>query len=95
MTINKKQKKIIIAGIVVFILAGLFPPWIYTLHVQAFDTEKPAEYALIFYPPDTEEYDPEYGVELDFSRLAVQWLVVIAATGLGVLLASKERITQQ
>jgi hypothetical protein len=93
MTINRKQKRLIIVGVLVFILAGLFPPWIYTLHVNRIDTEKPAGYAPIFDPPSPEKYNKYYGIKLDVSRLAVQWIIIISATGLGLLLTYKKSET--
>ncbi|MCP3669819.1 MAG: hypothetical protein GY814_05200 [Gammaproteobacteria bacterium] len=93
MNINRKQKTLIIAGVLVFILAGSFPPWLYTLHVNRIDTEKPAGYAPIFDPPNPEKNDHYHGIKLDASRLVVQWLVIIAGTGLGLLLTCKKSET--
>ncbi|MCP4331655.1 MAG: hypothetical protein GY785_03275 [Gammaproteobacteria bacterium] len=91
MIINGKQKTLIVVGVLVFILAGLFPPWLYTLHVNNIDREKPAGYAPIFDPPYPENDDIRYGVELDVSRLTVQWVVILTATGLCVFLTTSRK----
>jgi len=82
--LNDKQRKIVIVGVVLFVLMGLFPPWTYTLDAPSVHREKPAGYALIISPPGPEKHAPAYGVRIDISRLIVQWLVLAAATGLGV-----------
>lgn len=83
---NDKQRKIVIVGVVLFILMGLFPPWTYTLDAQSIHREKPAGYALIISPPGPEKNAPAFGVKIDISRLIVQWLVLAATTGLGVFM---------
>lgn len=86
MILNDKQRKIVIVGVVLFILMGLFPPWTYTLDAQSIHREKPAGYALIISPPGPEKNAPAFGVKIDISRLIVQWLVLAATTGLGVFM---------
>lgn len=89
MILNEKQRKVVILGIVLFILMGLFPPWIYTLNAQSINREKPAGYALIISPPEPEKNAVAFGVKIDISRLIVQWLVLATATGFGVFMASQ------
>jgi len=87
MTFNPKQLRILIAAGVIFVAIGLFPPWTYTFDAQSIHSEKPAGYALIVSPPGPEETgSPAFGVRLDISRLLVQWLVLVAATGDLILL---------
>lgn len=86
MILNDKQRKIVIVGVVLFVLMGLFPPWTYTLDLQSIHREKPAGYALIVSPPEPERGSPAFGVTIDISRLIVQWFVLAAATGLGVFM---------
>lgn len=85
MYLNDKQQKIVIVGIVLFALMGLFPPWTYTVDAQAIHRERPAGYTLIISPPEPEEKAIAFGVKIDISRLVIQWLVLVAATGLGVI----------
>lgn len=88
MNLNDKQQKIVVVGVVLFVLMGLIPPWTYTLHTQAIQREKPAGYALIISPPEPErENAAAFGVRIDISRLIIQWLVMAAATGLGVFIS--------
>lgn len=78
---NKKQVIISIIGVTVVFLMGLIPPW-KTVDTSSMTTrEMPAGYYFIFAPPEPDE-EELLGVELDMSRLAVQWittLFVIAA----------------
>ena len=91
MTLNAKQLRILIASTIIFIAMGLFPPWTYTLDAQSIHREKPAGYALIIAPPAPEKDAPAFGVRLDVSRLLVQWLVLVAATWVAILLAKGPR----
>lgn len=85
MNLNDKQQKIVIFGVVLFALMGFFPPWTYTVDTQQVRRERPAGYALIISPPEPEGNAVAYGVRIDVSRIVIQWLVLVAATGLGVI----------
>ena len=78
MNLSKTQKTILIIGVVIIILMGLFPPWASTEGIH----KMTLGYAFIA----TRHYTP---AELDISRLCVQWIMVIFATGLGVLLSGR------
>jgi hypothetical protein len=95
---NKMQKRIIISGAIVIILMGLIPPWTYTFNYKSVSRTKPAGYALIIVPPPPEKKHVAAGVELDFKRLLVQWLITGIATGIGFALAhtksKKSRLDQ-
>ena len=86
MNLNGKQRKIVVVGVLLFVLMGLFPPWTYTLDVQSTHREKPAGYALIISPPGPEKDAPAFGVKIDISLLVIQWLVLVTATGLGMFI---------
>jgi hypothetical protein len=81
---------ILIVGVLVIILMGLFPPWT----MPGSRGNSPLGYAFIGAPPDkvmgVDGYMyPIRALHLDISRLCVQWIVVIFATGLGVFLSAK------
>jgi len=98
---NPKQVKILIGGLIVFILIGLFPPWIQYVDFGGregdyFKVERPAGYGPIFLPPLPEESKKELifsdeiiGVRLDIHRLFIQWLILIALTSCILLLFYK------
>ena len=88
MNINEKQKKLVIVGVAVIILMGLFPPWTYTFHLATAYSKKPAGYSFILAPPKRKASHLAHGIELDVTRLSVQWIIVLMATGLGVFLTS-------
>lgn len=89
MIINEKQRKVVIVGIVLFILMGLFPPWTYTLSAHSIKREKPAGYALIISSPEPEKNSMVFGVKIDVPRLIIQWIVLVATTSFGVLIANQ------
>lgn len=89
MALNNNQRKIVMAGLILFLLMGLFPPWTYTLDVQSIHREKPANYAFIALPPKPESTHLAHGVRIDISRLIVQWLVLTAAVSLGVFVTRR------
>jgi len=92
--LSPTQRGIILAGITVIVLMGLFPPWTYTFKSPRTYSEEPAGYGFIASPPSIRADDHGYrqrwhGIKIDLSRLLVQWAVTIAAAGFGVLLAAK------
>lgn len=91
MNINEKQKKIIIIGVAVVILMGLFPPWTYTFKYKTAYSNEPAGYGFILAPPKKKTQAMAHGIELDIARLSVQWIIVLMATGLGVFLTPGTR----
>jgi flagellar basal body-associated protein FliL len=84
-------KKIMLGGCLLFLLCGLFPPWLYREpngHVLG-----NAGYDFILTPPESRT---SYGIytsvrysKLDGSRLCVEWLCILAATGMGLVLFGK------
>ena len=69
----RAQKALIVCGLAVFALSGLFPPWVHT-HYRSRSHES-AGYSLIFIPPDSG------GVDLDYNRLLVEWACIGAIMG--------------
>ena len=88
MSINEKQRKFIIAGVVVVILMGLFPPWTYTFKYKTAYSNEPAGYGFILAPPEKKNKAMTHGIELDMKRLSVQLVIALLATGLGVFLTA-------
>ena len=64
-----KLRRIVIVTAIVFVLAGLVPPW-----VQTYDRGD-AGYAFILTPPKNVR------VRLDTSRLMVEWACILAVAG--------------
>jgi len=82
--VDKRRGTTLAAGVAIFALMGVFPPWEHTFRIAhqgaAFGTSRPAGYAPIFLPPEPTYADPTYGVRLDFGRLGIQWALVSAIT---------------
>jgi hypothetical protein len=76
-----KPKTIIICGALVFLLCGLFPPWLYTISgPYAARSERSAGFNFLFNAPEP-KIGISHGITLDTPRLAVEWLCVLAVTG--------------
>ena len=72
---NDKARWVIIVGVIVFLLMGLFPPWYVG---KGGDYISYVGYALIFSPPPNDNI--LFPSSIDTTRLAVQWLTVVVAT---------------
>lgn len=89
---NMIRKVILISGLGVFVAFTLFPPWLYTAYVtgtrhsQGFRSEKDAGHHFIFTPPSPENDAPPFGTKIDVSRLVLEWVAVVAITGMVLLL---------
>ena len=94
MLLNKYQKTVLWAALSIIILMGLFPPWISAYHVTnpkthwpGFIEEDSAGYDFIFVPPtqighvDADGTWITYSFHLDYGRLFLQWLLIVAVSG--------------
>ena len=94
MQLNGTQRKVILVGIAIVVLMGLFPPWKHTFRSTMTNSEEPAGYSFIATPPNRRQGGFMHGVEIDLSRLLIQLAVTIAAAGFGVLVTAKQRDKQ-
>jgi hypothetical protein len=81
---NRIQKNILVIGIIVIVLMGIYPPWTFTGYILSTGLATPenaGDYALITKPPGN--------CKIDLGRLGVQWAVVAIATG-GLLVIFKD-----
>jgi hypothetical protein len=87
---NAKQKAVTYIGLMVFVLAGLFPPWTKVTKILANTgmrilQEDPVGLAFILSPPIWDisgQPAPHYftNAKLDVSRLAIEWTIILALT---------------
>jgi hypothetical protein len=95
MWLNRRQRIVILAGLGAIVLMGAFPPWVYTfLGDGGGFSEESAGYHFVASPPGKQKPYPAFGVRLDVARLLVQWAIVAAITGIGLLFPSKPRDDQ-
>lgn len=81
---NKKQRLVILIGIIILLLMGLFPPFYWTQEIpiilgsqimsNSYSTYHYNQYGFLFYPPTS-------SARVDLERLLVQLLVVVFVTG--------------
>ncbi|HEY6072398.1 MAG TPA: hypothetical protein VIV15_03165 [Anaerolineales bacterium] len=87
---NKKQKYILLVGLSIFALMGLFPPWYFGFEGSVV-VIRPGPYAFIFSPPTYKPFGVEGAPRIDTSRLMVQWAIVVGVCfGLYYFLKDKE-----
>jgi hypothetical protein len=89
---NAKQKKILVVGIAVAVLMGVFPPWTDSFLFDSgaegkFQSQSPAGYSFIADPPHAANPQMQmlHTFTIDVSRLFVQWVVVVLAVGGGLV----------
>ena len=82
------QKFTLFCGAVVFVLCGLFPPWLYTHDSTGTHSRSNAGCSFILSPPLKLGMYVTAGIQLDTSRLLIEWACVLAATGAGWLLTT-------
>jgi hypothetical protein len=90
------MRTVYIGTLTAFVLTCFFPPWLNTFdHNGQYGghSRKSAGYCFIATPP-TPQSSPFYGVQIDFTRLAIEWLCLAAITGAGWLLV-KNRTEQR
>lgn len=66
---NAKQRGILIAGVILVLLIGLFPPWTYVLGM-------PLGVHFIFAPPQTEGI-----IQIDAYRLKIEYITLALVIG--------------
>lgn len=95
---NNKQKIVLWIGLIVFLISGIFPPW-----VQVFDdgktyNEKDQGYHFLMKPPEVifdsdtyaEWYKMQFRMKIDIARLIIQWIIItVIITGFIVSLKQK------
>jgi len=88
--LNSQQRKIVVISIAIFVLIGLFPPWVYTFKHKDTYSAKSAGYAFIAVAPPPEQDTLAHGVKIDLSRLLIQWVLLVGVSG-GVLLLAPRK----
>ena len=79
MQLSSAQKKVVAVGLVIIAIMGLFPPWRATIRHDGSYRSRPCGYSFILISPGSASGFES--VQIDFSRLILQWLVVTAVFG--------------
>jgi len=96
--ITRIQKVVACCGVGLFVLMGLFPPWLYTLDVTGHHWNKDAGYAIIFSPSNPSPHGDYVGIRVDTQRLLIQWVCVATMTGAALVflrISAGERAKQR
>jgi len=93
LTVNSRQRTVIIIGVAVVLIMGLIPPWLQIFDIGNQYRELSLGYEPIFSPPRPTRLGATLNevsyVSLDVTRLAVQWITVCLVT-IGLSLALRE-----
>jgi hypothetical protein len=79
---RRKSQRLLLVGLAIAVLMGVFPPWTEALHFENIHAESPLGYAFILSPPKAVV---PYTVRIDIIRLLLQWTVVALAVGGGLV----------
>jgi hypothetical protein len=82
---NKKQKIIILIGILITVAMGLFPPWLHTVVLDGLPAT--GYYHWLFYKPPIDDI---YWMRIDTWLLYLQWLIVTVAVAIMVYTAREK-----
>jgi hypothetical protein len=87
------RKTIVVVAALAFVLAGLFPPWFYTVDVTGVHFRRDAGYSFILFPPPSSkgtlslgDWKTVWGIQLDTRRLLIEWACISVTGGAGWLL---------
>ncbi len=81
LTLNRRQTRALVMGIVGFILMGLFPPWehMYINELGAW-YDRPAGFHFILSPPEQFYLSTYMGCTVNWTQMFVQWVLVVGVT---------------
>ena len=96
---TKATRVVLIVGLLLVLLAALFPPMTFVYPRQGDNFYFAARRSFLFALPDTmtkqmitRGYDPSRGyVRVDYHRLMVEWVVIAAGTGAAFLFTRRRR----
>ncbi len=74
------RKAIVALAAAVFIVAGLYPPWLQVCNTSGIHSRLDAGYHSIFSPPQPSGgLSPYVAIQIDVSRLVVEWVCILMA----------------
>src|ERR1051325_3384476 len=75
---------------ITFVLTALFPPWVRRLDTSRTHTRRDAGYSFVLSPPMLPTRDEQfYSIQLDTSRLLLEWACILATGGAAWFLFSE------
>ena len=86
------EAHILLAGFIVFALLGAYPPWIeridipYRLHL-----ERRIGHGWLLAPPEARHFGDRGTVQVDWSRLELEWLVLAGIVGVALCATKLKR----
>lgn len=95
---NRSQKIVLKFSLGLALLIGLFPPWTFIVELGPIHRSQHAGYYFLFGSPNVSKYrtspntlisvelQKDVQVRLDFARLAAEWLTLLIASGLLLVL---------
>lgn len=77
LTLNRRQTRALLTGVLAFVLMGLFPPW-EQLYINELGGwyDRPAGVHFILAPPDQFHLSNYLGATVNWTQLFIQWFLV-------------------
>lgn len=90
---NRTQKYMVIAGVFVFIMMGIVPPWIQYYKTRESYKVMYRGYLPIISPPVPEPGIPRGNLytEIDTTRLFIQWFILFVSTSAFVIVSRNDK----
>lgn len=90
---SKGQRMVISGGLIIFLLMGFYPPWREFLNYgQGQKITESVSYSFIVDPPQPKNPRRLYYIEIDWSRLIIEWICVVVFTiGIVFLVGSRPK----
>jgi len=80
---NRKQLTVLWVAVAIIVAMAVVPPWAEVVTLRGLGSKDPCCYAPIWDPPATS--DVRYrGYSIDWSRLALEWVVIVVIAGAGI-----------
>lgn len=95
---NTKQRKFLWVGLIVFLLSGIFPPWVQVFNDGRTYCEKDQGYSFLMNPPEVRFdsatyamwYKMQFSMKIDITRLVIQWIIILVLFS-GIIISLKQK----
>jgi len=88
--LSKNQKRALWVGFVIFMIINIFPPWAAVTNPPDYLIKESIGYSLIISPPQSPLGYESY-VVINYTRLFIQWGIVVFLTIVALILFRKSK----
>lgn len=87
---NETRRTILATALLIVALMAVIPPWVLKVESNGQRVVRPAGYSIIFDPPEQKRPNNGWSLQIDFSTLFMEWVVVAAIAGGAWLIAGNK-----